>query len=477
MTNPDIVLIYPKTKPVEFEEVEPPYSILFPGSYIAEHGRYVKLYDQRVTSLREIVANIVASGTRYVGVSTMTGPQLRFAMQVSQQVKSQAPSVKIIWGGVHPTLLPESCLAKDYVDLVVRGEGEETLLDVLDALDTGRPLSGVPGVSYREGETILHAPDRPFMDIDRVSLNWNLLDEQPYIKTHGDRRMMAFVTGRGCPFRCAYCWNTVVHNRMFRGWSVEKTREELKKVIGFGVNHVSFYDEMILSNPKRWFAICDFMAENDVHWSGAVRAEMVNEKYAPHMKNCAGLFIGAESGSDRTLELILKDSEADAILECARVLKKYGVDGNFSWMMGFPGERSEDLHKTLQLVDQVAEVQPEAAQRLRIYTPYPGTALYNQALEYGFKEPDRLEDWVNFSREDCAVPYVKDPWYLKCISYVSFFHFYQNKRRYSKPIYRPILALLKFVSKLRWKHKWFKLPVEFWLIEKANRVLLPTRGD
>lgn len=477
MTNPDIVLIYPKTKPVEFEEVEPPYSVLFPASYLDEHGRYARIYDQRITPLKDIVTQTVASGARYVGVSTMTGPQLRFAMQASQWIKRQAPGVKIIWGGVHPTLLPDSCLAKDYVDVVVRGEGEETLLDVLDALDSGCALQDVPGVSFKDGGRFVHVPERPYMDVDRVSLNWNLLDERPYIERHDGRRMMAFVTARGCPFRCAYCWNTVVHNRTFRGWSVDKTKEELRKIIKFGVDYVHFYDEMILSNPRRWFSICDFLAENDVRWFGAVRAELVNEKYAPQMKNCAGLFVGAESGSDRTLRMILKDSKAEAIAECARVMKKYGIEGNFSWMMGFPGEEKSDLLETLDLVDRVADMQPEAAQRLRIFTPYPGTALYMRALEHGFREPDRLEDWVNFSREDCTVPYVKDPWYLKCISYASFFHFYQNKRRFAKPIYRPALAVLRFVSRLRWKYKFFRFPFEFWLIEKVNRLLLPANTE
>jgi hypothetical protein len=84
---------------------------------------------------------------------------------------------------------------------------------------------------------------------------------------------------------------------------------------------------------------------------------------------------------------------------------------------------------------------------------------------------------VSFSREDCSLPYVRDPWYLKCISYVSFFYFYQNKRRYAKAIYRPALALLKLFSKFRWKYKFFKLPIEFKLIERTSRFLLPRNED
>jgi anaerobic magnesium-protoporphyrin IX monomethyl ester cyclase len=472
-----VVLIYPKTKPVEFEEAEVPYSILFVGSALSQKGYDVRLFDQRLTSEPEILDYIRSGGVKYVGISTMTGPQLNFAIALSRKLKKSDGDVKIIWGGVHPTLMPDSVLENDYVDYVVRGEGEETLPDLLQALSSGGDVRDVPGVSFKEGAEIAHNPDRPFIDLDSVSLDWSLLDIRDYVNERNGIRAAVFVASRGCPYRCKYCWNTVAHKRRVRAWSFEKIKEELAKLDGNGIEHIYFFDDNMIAHRDNLLALDEYLYSRGITWSAQLRIDFVNRgEVVEKLKGCALLLLGAESGSQRMLDALHKDLKVEDIARSAERLKATGLQANYSWMIGLPGETMDDVQKTIALVDEVAAVLPDALQRLRIYNPYPGTELYAEAVRLGFKAPEKLEDWQYFSREYCVLDYVKNPWHLKCISYVSYFHFYQGKARAPKRLYRLPLRLLRILSKWRWEKKFFGFPLEFWLIEKVSELLSATRS-
>ncbi len=468
----DTVIIYPKTKEIEIEEIEVPYSILFVGSYISKHHK-VALFDERITPAKKILDFISENRIGCVGISTMTGPQIKYAVNLSKKIKQINKDILLVWGGVHPTVCPESVIAEDYVDFVVYGEGEETFFELLAALEKSSSITKVNGIIYKKNGRIIRNPPREFMDINKLSLNWDLLNIWDYIQQKNGRNYLAFITSRGCPFRCNYCWNAIFNKRQWRAWGLEKTKKELEKVLVHGINYIYFMDDNINIDKERFFKLCEFLKEQNTFWYSQLRCSFVKDENLKRMPNCTTFFLGAESGSQPMLDKIQKDMRVEDIYNSAIALKDRGIDANYSWMMGFPDEKEEDLKKTIKLMDEIHRILPNAAQRLRIYNPYPGSKLFEIAKEKGFKAPVNLEGWANFSREYCVLDYIRNPWYLKCLSYVTYFYFSSGKRVNIKPVYRIPIFVLKVISKLRWKFKFFSMPIEFMLIEKFRKAISP----
>lgn len=469
--EPLCVLIYPKTAEIEFSHPDVPYSILFVGSYLKANGINVKLFDQRLTSNKDILQYIESNTVTHVGLSTMTGPQIIFAMELSRKIRQIKPEVKIIWGGIHATVAPGSLLKHDFIDYIVYGEGEETLLDLIQNSDKN-PLKGV----LRREDKIENLVPREFMDMDNVSLDWTLLDARKYISVRDGRRYMSFVTSRGCSFKCQYCYNSVTKS-IWRSWSVDKVRQEIEKIMQFDISYISFMDDNLAINAKWLTEVCKILEEKNIIWYGDLRANMITHENMERFKNCTMVFIGAESGSQRVLDDIRKMIKVEDIYNAARVLNERNMTGTFSWIIGFPQETRDDVMATINAVRKVSEIMPAAVQRLKIFSPYPGSNLYKQTVEKGYTPPATLEDWGRYTREHCDLPYIKNPWWYKCISYVTFFNFYSQTDIIgsigaSKPVFRPVIAIYKFISTMRWKYNFFGFPIEFMMLDFLRKVYM-----
>jgi anaerobic magnesium-protoporphyrin IX monomethyl ester cyclase len=466
--NPLCVLIYPRTAEVEFSHPDVPYSILFPGSYLKAHGVKVKLFDQRISSSKEILQFIETNSVTHVGLSTMTGPQIIFAMELSRKIKKLKPQIKTIWGGIHVTVAPGSVFKQDFIDYIVSGEGEVTLLELLQN-PGNKQIKGV----LRRDDDLKNLVSREFMDMDTVSLDWSLLDPHKYISSRDGRRYMSFVISRGCSFKCQYCYNSVTKSR-WRSWSIEKVRHELEKILKFDISYIAFMDDNLAMNIKWLSKVCEILEEKDIFWYGDLRANVVTHENMDKLKNCTMVFVGAESGSQKILDIIDKRIKVEDILSAARVLHKRGMRGTFSWIIGFPQETKEDVMATVNAVRMVSEIMPDAVQRLKIFSPYPGSRLYKETVQRGYRPPASLEEWGRYTREHCDLPYIKNPWWYKCVSYVTFFIFYSQTDIIgsigsSKSIFRPVIAIFKVFSSLRWRARFFSFPVEFMILDLSRR--------
>jgi len=469
--NPLCVLIYPKTAEVEFSHPDVPYSVLFIGSYLHANGIKVKLFDQRISSNREILQYIESNPVTHVGLSTMTGPQIIFAMDLSRKIKQLRPEIKTVWGGIHVTVAPKSVLNHDFIDYIVYGEGEETLLELINSPDK-KVIKGV----LRRDDRVEDLVPREFLDMDTISIDWSLIDPQTYISVRDGKRYISFVTSRGCSFKCQYCYNSVTKSR-WRSWSVDKIREEVGKILKFNISYISFMDDNLAVNIKWLSEVCNILHENNVYWYGDIRANVVTSENMDRFKNCTMIFIGAESGSQRVLDDIEKRIKVEDIYNAARVLNERGMTGTFSWIIGFPQETMDDVMATINAVRTVSKIMPRAVQRLKIFSPYPGSNLYKMTLEKGYRGPATLEEWGKFTREHCDLPYIKNPWWYKCISYVTFFNFYSQKDiigsiGISKPVFRPVIAVYKIFSSLRWNANFFSFPVEFMILDLMRKIYM-----
>jgi radical SAM superfamily enzyme YgiQ (UPF0313 family) len=464
-------LIYPKTAEIEFSHPDVPYSILFIGSYLKSNGINVKLFDQRISSNKEILHFIESNPVTHVGLSTMTGPQIIFAMDLSQKIKQSSPKIKVVWGGIHVTVAPDSVHGQDFIDYIIYGEGEVSLLELIKNPDK----KSIKSVLHRDDKLEDLVP-REFMDMDTVSLDWSLIDPQIYISLRDGRRYISFVTSRGCSFKCQYCYNSVTNSR-WRSWSVSKVREELDKILKFDISYISFMDDNLGVNKKWLSEICKALEENNIYWYGDLRADVVTHENMDKFKNCTMVFIGAESGSQKVLNDIEKRIKAEDIFNAARVLHERGMKGTFSWIIGFPQETKDDVMATINAVRKVSEIMPAAVQRLKIFSPYPGSRLFRETVERGYNPPATLEGWGRYTREHCDLPYITNPWWYKCISYVTFFNFYSQTEIIgsigsSKPIFRPVMAVYKFFSTLRWQKRFFDFPIEFMILDFLRKVYM-----
>ena len=184
--------------------------------------------------------------------------------------------------------------------------------------------------------------------------------------------------------------------------------------------------------------------------------------------NSSMIYVGAESGSQRILDYLKKGIKVEQIFTAAQILRERGINASFSWIIGFPKETKEDVKATIKAVQKVAKIMPEADQRIKVYTPYPGSVLFEEAVSMGYRPPETLEGWRKYTREHCTLPYIQYPWWYKAVSYTTFFVFFSGKETTSKRIFWPIILLFKLSSLLRWHYQFFYIPIEFMLLEQLR---------
>lgn len=343
-----------------------------------------------------------------VGISVWT-TFAASAFKTAQICKRFRGNLPVIAGGPHITLKAEETLriCPD-IDICVRGEGEETLPELLQSLETGKgigSLAGIKGVSFRQDGTAVHNPARPFLsDLDRVPppardllLHHDLYDSED---------MGLLMASRGCPFDCSYC-ATGIWQRKTRYRGVDNVLDEIAAVRQrYDTSRFTFKDDAFTLNKKHVLAFCAGVRRRGlaITWECNARVDLIDEELLRAMKaaGCRGVKVGIESGSERILHLMNKKTSRQQCLDAARLLRKEGIHWTGYFMMGLPSETRSEV---LQTVGFMKELDPDYAS-LSVYEPFPGTKLYDLGRERGLIEDDRnLGDYFSISPK---YYYVKD---------------------------------------------------------------------
>jgi radical SAM superfamily enzyme YgiQ (UPF0313 family) len=440
-----------------------------------EVGYDVRIIDQRTDrDWKRKLSDALTSDPLCVGITSMTGPQIRYAIGVSETVKSES-EIPVVFGGVHPTLLPEQTIESENVDVVVVGEGDITFFELIKALEEERPLEEVRGLRYKEGEKVKRTPLRPLIeDMDKLPRPpWELIDLKNYygFDTEDNEPSITLPTSRGCPNRCAFCYNQTVNRGRWRGLSAEKTLERIRYVVdSLGIKKIYFQDDNFCSHLKRFHAILQGLIEEDldISWgTSGVRADSVIKMKLEKAERsgCRFLEIGAESGSERILRLIKKDLSVLQILAANRKLSSFPFHTKYSFVCGFPTETEEEVKKSISLALKLGEENPKAYATFYLFTPYPGVPLFDLAVESGFKPPDDLEGWADYSFSDW---YFKYPSWLsheriKMLDALSFTSRFANRNIRYKIKSRPMKFLFELyhpIARFRFKHTFYHLSLE-----------------
>lgn len=476
----EVLLVFPGV----YEAANPqvPLSLLHVASPLQRAGFKVRIFDMRVDNFRDLKLG----DPLFLGISSMSGQQIRYALEVAEKVRMLDPSVPIVWGGVHPTLLPEQTMASEYADVVVRGEGESSVVELANALKSGKPLKNVKSISYKSEGKIRHNPDGPLFDLDSIPIDlpFDLLQMDKYPSFAAGR--FHIQTSRGCPHQCGFCYNSIFNKRKWRGKSAKRVIDEIEYILQKfpQVRCIDPIDDNFFVDKKRVEEICRGILKRklDITWRANCRFDYManyDEDFIGLLERsgCIELDFGAETGSERLLTFISKGVTPQHMLKSVENLRKWApsIEPYASWMSGIPTETEEDLRETFDLMDKMREVNPKTQHfGVFIYTPFPCPLV--DSLESGFTPPQSLEEWGNVEVFQFSPPWHSKKYVekLHAISAVTRYAFYPEARLNERSItYRTGYKVLNKMAKFRWKHRYFGFPID---LKIANYIARRFRG-
>lgn len=326
-----------------------------------------------------------------VGVTVMPGPQVATAIEISVAIRAAHPDVPIAWGGYFPTLYPDAAINAPYVDYVVRGQGEATLLELLERLpDAGPPsadgsaseaaaLAGVAGLTWKREGQVVHNRERPVVDPAALpALPYERVDVASYLRpSFMGRRTAVHQAALGCRWKCEFCG--VVS--MWNGTTRLDAPERLQQALGtlrdrWGADGVQFYDHNFFDREETSVPVLEALARLQMPWWCYARADtLARFSTATWEKLRASrlrmTYVGAETASDEVLQRMRKGARVDHTLEVALRCAAYGVIPEFSFVLGGPEDPEGEIERTFQFIRLIKQKNPASEIILYFYSPTP----------------------------------------------------------------------------------------------------------
>ncbi|MBI1920994.1 MAG: B12-binding domain-containing radical SAM protein [Geobacter sp.] len=376
---------------------EPPIGLAFLSAYLKERGHEVTLLDMQglLMDSEALAGQIAARQPDLVGITAMT-PTVPEALQAAAIAKRVSLKSKVVLGGVHPTLDPAGVLADENVDFVIRGEGEEAFAALATALADGNPVDGIPGLSFRrDGKPVIGDKATLIADLNTLPMpDYEAFPVERYIEHNQHLRSIrgiSMIVSRGCPFQCTFC---AVHQTMGRKWRIKSPERVVDELLILKERHQLegvWFKDSIFNLDREWVKeFCRLMIERKVEiaWQALTRIDLIDEEELRLMKR-AGLTqldLGIETGSPKSLLRLKKGITVDRIREKVRLAKKHVKVFGF-FMIGIPGEDETDVQQTFEL----AKALDLDRWTWSIYSPLPGSSLYEELIAEGKIEPYRLD--------------------------------------------------------------------------------------
>lgn len=423
----------------------PPLGLAYIASFLEKCGINVKILDAHalrinLTSLVNVLKEY--DKPNFIGITSTTSV-INNAYECAEIAKKLFPDAKLIMGGVHPTVLPEEALEKEYIDFVVRGEGEQTILELVK----GKKLKEINGLSYKKRLVdrikIIHNKERKLIkDINSFPFPaHHLLPIKRYYPALGSYKKlpaMTMMVSRGCPGRCTFCHKQFGNTLRYR--SAKNIVDEIKILQkNYGIKEINFYDDTFTSLQKEITEFCKILISESIkiNWSCFSRVDFIHFELLKLMKKagCHQIMYGVESSSEIILKNINKKISMAKVKEVVSLTKKVGIDTRLAFMLGNPGETKETIKKTLEYA---IKLDPDLAV-FNITTPYPGTVMFNWAKNKGYLKTLNWEDY------DLSKPVMDLPT-LSSEELEKYYHL-----AYKKFYYRPSYILKRFFSIKSWQ--------------------------
>jgi radical SAM superfamily enzyme YgiQ (UPF0313 family) len=475
-----VVLLFPETHRNRSEDAWclAPLSLLALSGPLSERGLEVRIIDARVDPdpLEQLACE--AKDAICVGITALTGQQIKGALAASLEMKRLFPGLPVVWGGYHATLLPLETIRHPAVDVVVRGQGESSFLAVVEALRAGASLRGIPGVVWKEDQRILFNPEPGFQDVNRFPpAPFHLIDHGRHRPDLGyAHRVLAYASSQGCPHDCGFCAESTAYRVRWSGLAPERVASDLAGLMAAApADGFIFVDNNFFVSETRVQGICRAFIDRGWRfpWAAQGRADRIAGlsagTFALLRESGFKVFhVGAESGSDEVLEGVTKNLERETTLACARAVKAAGLHISFGFIFGFPGETGRDIQANFSLMEAVTRIQGSYDCIVHFYAPAPGTPLLEAARALGAEPPAALEEWIPWNTVRGVTPWV-DAAYIDQIRRRTDFYYpfarpnWMLRRRATRRWHQRLLfALVHLASRFRVRLGFFGFPVEWW---------------
>jgi len=379
--------------------------IVYVMTAIEENGHEVCLIDlnfaPRENYVRFALQEIRKIKPDVIGFSTLTPTHFR-SLEIAEKVKKEFPSIIMVWGGTHSTILPEQAISHSLVDAICIGDGEITFPEFLDKLKQDKePL--VDGIWYKSNGKIKKNKLRPFIhDLDKLSFpRWEYYDLEKYFRGHKINGSIDVVASRGCSFRCSYCTAPLMselgmgNHQRFRSPDniIAEIKRNIIKYSNKGLNSITFHDETFGYAREQFDILLSKYAEEGLHhklfWVCQTRAELITEEWAQKASHagCIAVEMGVESGNEDIRKNSLNKHIANKdFIKTAKILSKYNILYQTSFIIGTPEDTKATIFESIKFAKNIEPI----GIRFTLYYPLPRTRLEEQIRLEGLLRTDKL---------------------------------------------------------------------------------------
>jgi anaerobic magnesium-protoporphyrin IX monomethyl ester cyclase len=432
--------------------VAPTLGIAYIAAVLEENGVDVKIIDGSALEMswEELEKEIPKYSPDIIAVTAVT-PAIDQGLRAAKIGKKVCPDAYVVLGGYHPTFTYNEVLKNDFVDIVVCGEGEYTMLELAETIESGGDLRKVKGIATKDFKT----SPRPIIEnLDEIPFPArHLLPMDKYKILNSKLPVGTLISGRGCPFQCSFCSSAAMHGHKLRLRSAENIVDEMEHLINdHDADMIAFMDDTFTVNKRRVEEICTIMKERDldVYWGCTARVDTLSRDILEKMKDagCITLFVGVESADQQQLDDLNKQTTIERIKKTFELTRELDVRTIASAVLGMPGDTRQSIRNT---IDFVKKLDPSYA-IFSLATPYPGTRFYMKAKEENLI---KINDWSKYSlmtpvleTMDCSIDE------LRKLQRKAFREFYlrpsyilRQTRMDGGVILKTIFAILKDVSR------------------------------
>jgi len=459
----DVILINPSysNNPIlNRSNIRPPLGLLNIAAPLVESNYKVEILDQRVEdNFWDTLQSELKKSPFCVGISCMTGNQIKYALEISKFIKNHS-NIPAIWGGVHPTLEPLSTIRNGFIDVVIIGEGDYTFLEIVKSIEHNKSFENIRGIAFKEKVKVITTLPAKLVELEKLpKIPFHLIDFSDYKQKNDFFNFRSDIiapleTSRGCSHRCTFCFQSKSPFNKWRAQSVERMISDVRDLVEeYNIKAITFNDDNFLVDLKRGEAFSRALIKEklDVEWYTSIRPDTVNRvNYLDKLEKSGlkSITIGIESGSQKILSLIKKGALPREFIEANRKLSKTNIKPLYCAIQGFPYETVEDIKMTYGLIIKLIGENKNCRIDLLKLIPTPSSEILYHCVKKGFKKPTTLEGWVDVigSDYDVAAPWVDgklEKWVGKHKLFLKSLAFRNDKYPFSNFLYNISSYLIK----------------------------------
>ena len=380
--------------------VAPSLGIGYMAAVLENNGIDVDVLDSSALELSyaEIGNEILKRNSDIVAISAMT-PTIGVALNSADKIKEVKPDTIVVLGGYHPTFEFESVLEEESVDVVVRGEGEYTMLELVKAIENGEDLINVQGLAFHDESTdkLTLTPDRPIIkDLDELPFPaFHLFPMEKYRILNVTTNIATIITTRGCPIQCSFCSSAALHGEKLRRRSVSNVVDEIElRLKEENIDTIAFMDDTFTLNKKFVREFCNEIKKRNLKfwWGCTSRVDTLDNDLLELMKEtgCITILMGVESADQQMLDKMDKHITIEKTKKAFKLSHEIGIRTIASCVIGMPDDTKKSIKQTIEFVK---DLKPNYA-LFSLATPYPGTRFYNETFK---KNLIKITDWSKYT--------------------------------------------------------------------------------